>query len=251
MSRRVIAHMVVRNEAQRYLEVVLHALVPLVEAIHVYDDLSSDDTVALALDNGARVTRRPPLVPSWAVDEGGFRQGAWRAMEEEMRPCPGDWILAIDADEILVASVPLAWAIDAAEAAGACAVVIPIPEVFELIPAAHHFGHALPMVRVDGFWKDLSAPRLVAYQEGGTFKRQRLACGSVPQYALSGQHLTGALDIELLHLGYATLEDRWDKYRRYAGAPGHNPAHIESILKTPWLVPWHGGTMAVWRGRRG
>lgn len=244
--------MVVRNEAQRYLEVVLTALVPHVDEVHVYDDLSSDDTVAMALANGARVTRRPPLVPSWAMDEGGFRQGAWWAMEEEMRPCPGDWILAIDADEILI--VPndgLTPAIAGAADQGACAVVVPIPEVFELVPAAHHFRYALPMLRVDGFWKDLSAPRLVAYQEGGTFKRQRLACGPVPQYAVKGPQLTDAHGVELLHLGYADPQDRRDKYQRYAGEPGHSSAHIDSILKTPWLVPWEGGTLAIWRGRRG
>lgn len=243
--------MVVRNEASRYLEVVLTALIPHVDELHVYDDLSSDDTVALALANGARVTRRPPLVPSMAMDEGGFRQGAWWAMEEEMRPHHGDWILAIDADEVLVASVPLAWPIDAAENSDACAVVLPIPEVFELVPAADRPGYVQPMVRTDGFWKDLSAPRLVAYQEGGTFKRQKLACGSVPQYAAKGKQLTGALDIALLHLGYADADDRREKHRRYAGVPGHSSAHIDSILKTPWLAPWEGGTMAIWRGRRG
>lgn len=249
MSRRLLAQMVVRNEANRYLEAVLESVSWAVDGIHVYDDLSTDTSMVLAMDAGATVTRRPPLVPSFAENESKFRQGAWMAMEERLRPAPGDWILAIDADELLIAPDGLGPAIDAAEDAGASAVVVPIPEAFHLRHLAD--GRILPMVRTDGFWPTLTGVRLVAFEGGGRFRDQPLACGSVPTYVSAGAQSAATHGVELLHLGYVSPEDRRQKHQRYAGRVGHNAAHVASILTTPFLKPWAGGDVQVWRGTRG
>jgi glycosyltransferase involved in cell wall biosynthesis len=242
MSRRLIAHMVTRNEAGRYLDCVLAALQPHVDDIHVYDDLSTDDTPLLAASHGAWVTRRPPIVPSFLVHEGAFRQAAWQAMEHAVLPCPGDWVLCIDADEVLVAPDGLVPAIDAA---GGCAsVVLPIPEVYSLGDG----GQVL--IRTDGFWAGLEAPRLLAYQGGGLFRSAPLACGATPTYPYD--HVQSRLNqgAQLLHLGYLDPLDRIDKHNRYAGRTGHSAAHVGSILGRPTLVAWSGPAVDVWRGRR-
>lgn len=243
---RLHAVLVARNEADRYLDAVLSCLpTPL---IHVYDDASTDKTVALARSHGAVVTERPAWQPSFAEHEGRFRQAAWGAFEAALTPQLGDWVLALDCDEFLVApgdvAEAVATAMIAADVMWAGAVDVPIPEVFEVRDDG-------PYVRKDGFWASLSAPRLFRYRERGRFKNQPAGCGSVPTYVDMGMAIDGG-GVALAHYGYATAEDRRAKYDRYMAMPshGHNPAHIHSILSTPRVEPLGLPAPVVWRGRR-
>lgn len=242
MSRRLLAHMVVRNEASRYLDCVLSALRPHVQAIHVYDDLSTDATPVLAAAYGARVSRRLPSVPTFLAHEGEFRQAAWHTFEEELRPCSEDWVLCLDADEVLVAPDGLGAAIGAA---GLCpSVSVPIPEVFGQAEG----GGVL--IRVDGFWAGLEQPRLLRYREGGAFRNAAMGCGSTPSYPGVDVRSMVSAGMQLLHVGYLDPLDRIDKHNRYAGRSGHSAAHISSILTKPTLEPWTGPPVDIWRGRR-
>jgi hypothetical protein len=236
--------MVVRDEADRYLECVFAALVPHVDVLHVYDDLSHDGSDLMALEAGAVVTRRTPLVRTFAEHEGIFRQTAWDAFAEAVRPCPGDWVLAIDADEVLIAPQGLSAAIDAAESEGAAAVSVPIPEAFE------RDDDGGMLVRTDGFWGGLSAPRLFRFRDGGAFRRVLMGCGSAPTYVHADPPATDNLGVQLLHLGYLDATDRKEKHDRYAGRPGHSAAHVSSILTRPTVTRWNGPRVDVWRGRR-
>jgi hypothetical protein len=232
--------MVTRNEAARYLQSVLRALSPWVDVMHVHDDRSDDDTVGLALAEGAACTRRDPDAASFATSEGVFRQDAWRAFEVACAPEPDDWVLAIDADELLVVEeAPPRYV---AANAGAGSVVLPIPEVFRLDSdgTAH--------VRTDALWSGLRAPRLFVYQAGATFPAVPLACGSWPTYVSSRPQSTANEGIALAHLGYADRDDRLDKFRRYYNRPGHSAAHIASILTPPRLEPYR--PLTAWRGVR-
>lgn len=230
-----------RNESHRYLTMVLKALRPHVDVIHLYDDRSSDDTVELAQDLGAVCSVRLPGLPSFADNEAAFREAGWRDFERVCVPVPADWILAVDADELLVAPQGLGAAIDAAGPVGA--VSLAIPEVFAV-------ADGVPMIRVDGYWRGLEAPRLFTYLEGGQFRPPpQVACGAVPSYVNQGVQSREAAGVTLLHLGYLDPDDRAGKFRRYAGLPGHSKAHINSILRPPTLMVWPGGPINVWRGR--
>jgi hypothetical protein len=55
-----------------------------------------------------------------------------------------------------------------------------------------------------------------------------MACGSEPLYARKNP--ANQFDIKMLHFGYATEEDRLEKYDRYISRPGHNISHIKSIV---------------------
>lgn len=245
MSKPVVhAILVARNEADRYLDAVLAALPTT--SVHLYDDRSTDDTVAIAEARGATVTVRPEGQSSFVQHEGSFRQAAWRAFEAGLKPQEGDWVLAVDCDEFLVApedvSETLRNAIYGAEVLWAGAVSIPIPEVFEVRANG-------PYARVDGFWRDLSAPRLFRYRRNARFNPRAAACGSEPTYV----RLSHAIDsggLALAHYGYATAEDRRAKYDRYMAMAnhGHNPVHIHSILTTPVVRPLGCRAPAVWRG---
>ena len=227
---RVIAHLVARNEADRYLDSVLAALPT--PYVHLYDDQSTDDTVAIAQRRGAQVRRRPEIVPAFMDDEGAFRQAAWDSMVDTMRPEAGDWVLALDCDEFLVGDGDLAdvvsEAILAAQEAGAVGIQLPIPEIWDI-------SRGEPWQRLDGFWAGLAAPRLFAYRPLGRFRRAVLGCGSVPTYVTQGYLSPHTYGLAIAHLGYADVEDRSQKYQRYAGTPGHNPAHILSIRTAPLL----------------
>jgi len=238
----VYAHMVTRNEEYRYLDCVLAAARRFVDVIHVHDDLSTDDTRGLAMIGGTVVTMRDVDEPAFASDEGAFRQAAWTAFERSCGPAVGDWVLALDADELLVGGIGLPSAIREAAAIGAKAVNLPIPEVFRLDDDGTAF------VRTDGAWRGQEAPRLFSYLRGGRFRQVTMACGSTPTYVDDGLVLAENYRVELAHLGYATVEDRQDKFRRYYGQPGHSMAHVASILTQPTLEPYH--QVPAWRGRR-
>lgn len=240
MSRPIFAHMVVRNEAGRYLQAVLRALAGGgVTHVHVYDDASTDHTVALAEAEGAVVTKGGA---DFLEHEGRCRFVAWLAFELAMAPEAGDWVLAVDADEILV-TTDLAAEVEAAVAArpGVVSLEVPIPEVFDL-------DDGVPLIRTDGFWATLAQPRLFRYAPGGTFRDAPLACGSVPTYAARAS--ARARDVQLLHLGYLDPADRTAKFNRYYGKAGHSMAHISSIVLPGRRKRWFGPHPPIWRGER-
>jgi glycosyltransferase involved in cell wall biosynthesis len=231
-----VGHLVVRNECDRYLPRVLAWLSQITDAIHVYDDHSTDGTPIVCEAFGAIVTRRGEAIPSFYEDEGRYRAAAWHAMEQALAPDHDTWVLVIDADEFLVArtakGIGLAVAADIAEAetAGATAIRVPVAEVWAL-----HDGAAL--VRVDGLWNKIDGIRLVRYQAGGEFADRREACGSAPAYAAT---LGKSTRLQLLHFGYAGPADRAARLERYSRGTGHNPRHVASIATPPTLMPWMG-----------
>lgn len=86
--------MIVKNEAAR-LAATLRVARPLVDELVIVDTGSSDDTVAVAESFGAKLSafefRRP--------DFAGARN-------QSLAQATGDWILVLDADELLTESAP-------------------------------------------------------------------------------------------------------------------------------------------------
>ena len=92
----LLAMLVVRNEADRFLQPVLDRLSILVDGIVILDDASTDHTPALCRAH-PRVVRFERLsAPLFFHDEAKLREKLWHLTVE---PQPG-LILAIDADEI-------------------------------------------------------------------------------------------------------------------------------------------------------
>ena len=237
--RRVIGHMVVRNELDRYLKHTLGWLRQLVDTLVVYDDNSTDGTAGYLQETCVPLAVRPPAVPSFMNDEGKFRQAAWHAMENLAHPEPGDWVLVVDADEFLVAQDPstaysrvrhlLTTEIDRAATHGKTAVTFQVAEVYDPKPT---------QIRIDGFWGTILAPRLVAWQPNARFRPKTQGGGAVPAIAPGTDQI--ATDLALLHYGYARSVDRHTRYDRYNGTAGHNPRHVQSINGRPELRPWCG-----------
>lgn len=227
----------VRNEADRYLYECVAWHLAFLDDLFVYDDQSTDDSAAIARQLGAHVETRPDNVVPFAHNEGEFRQASREAFEIAMSPDPGDWVLAIDADEFLVVprgmntSFLLRYTANALTVNHSVGCRLPVREVF----AVNEFG--VPMIRTDGFWGDITGLRFFQYRTGGRFTNRKLACGSTPFYV---EPVEDTDCLELLHYGYARHEDRIDKHNRYFGQPGHNGTHIDSILGEPILATWAG-----------
>ena len=227
---RVVAHMVTRNEAGRYLKLVLDQLRLFgFDMVTVYDDRSTDKTLEVALSAGAMVQVRSAGVPPFADDESAFRQAAWSWM---MRFAQPDVVLSIDADELLMAKTTDLRACLRAAATEAQAKPWRLDKA-ELWSIGDDW---VPRQRVDGLWKGISDVRLVP---GGDtpFQVKRLAGGTVPdRWFDDGCPRTCGL-LSIAHLGYLSGVDREEKYARYRGRMGHNPRHVASILTTPTLEP--------------
>jgi hypothetical protein len=208
----LIAHLVARNEADRYLTDCLSALAPLVDHIHLFDDKSTDATPFIARDLGAEVYTRPDGCPSFLDHEGLFRQAAW----ESMGTLPeGSWVVCLDADEFLTADPrPHAWGSPKR---------LKVREVFDIRDGE-------PMVRIDGFWDRIEAARLAPWTPHSAFPDRAMGCGSLPLAVSQGPFETLS-EPQILHYGYVRPEDREDKLRRYRSRPGHNPKHVASITK--------------------
>lgn len=222
---RILANMVVRNEADRYLYSCLQQLTVQVDGVAVYDDGSTDDTPLVASDLGALVATQKDSSLAFSINESAARQAAWDWMEESLLPEDGDWILLIDADEYLDERPGELRSV--AEDTDADGVIMPIHEVFGVST------DGCPLVRTDGLWNTISGLRFVRWRPGGHIPEKSLACGSAPSYALHSM-----LSVErpaILHYGYVKPEDRHSKYERYAGREGHNPEHVRSILSVPTL----------------
>jgi hypothetical protein len=240
---RVIGHVVTRNEMDRWLKSALPWLFEICDGnVAVYDDQSDDDIETYAGQLGVSFLRRPDGMPSFSDNEGHFRWAGWQAMERAFRPRRGDWILAVDADELLVTNqagcgldevrLLLADAIGEAEERNQPSVSFEVAEVF----AFDDMGW--PLVRTDGYWGGITACRLAKWEPQGIFDPRKEGGGSLP--SSWSRAINAHEHLELLHLGYARPEDRIAKHHRYRTGTGHNRRHVESILGRPDLSYWIG-----------
>lgn len=245
---RIVASLVVKNEADRYLKEFLKWNSQWWDDLFVFDDASSDSTRLICSGYG-EVVRCHFSVNPFMRNEGEFRSAGWAAMEERMDLKEGDFVFSIDADEFLVGTnkgpdsirdLLERLAVRLTEE-GKNAANIDIPEVWDT---------CLPLsIRKDGLWTNKKLPRLTKYFRGGEFRNQAMACGSTPTYSYQNM-LEGDFDVSLLHFGYAKEQDRIDRYDRYTSLVnhGHNPTHILSILSNPTTKKWVGGeTPRLWQ----
>ncbi|HHT48739.1 MAG TPA: glycosyltransferase [Firmicutes bacterium] len=231
-KRAVLAMMVVRNEADRYLKPVLDRLGSTVDGIVVLDDASTDRTPELCRAHPQVIRFERLTTPLFTQDEAQLRQRLW-AFTVELNPT---WILALDADELLAASFARALPTFCAQTR------------FDLISfPVYHFWGNFRQYRVDHRWHPARARTacLHRYQKSRHYHwaPRRLHCGRFPQEA----YLTPKLNsgIPLLHLGYADPVAPAIKYRRYLELDPRGElcplAHYRSILNPrPALKRWTG-----------
>ena len=224
---RVFCHMVVGpGEADRYLSSVLDRCLLWADVVHVTLDSRAgseeQDIVSLRADMWER------LSISWEDHEGRFRGEAWRMLElSDIEP--GDFVVCLDADEVIVEN----------------AIVKPAAKEFpgHVVPFRFHEMWTSNLYRTDGHWKPYPGGIMFPYMKNGYFQDKAVACGREPTYAtlLPRAKIVG----NVLHYGYATDADRHAKYERYMRIDGgkyHSLTHLQSIASTnPTLESWNKG----------
>jgi len=230
-TQQVYAMMPVRNEAGRFLPLVLKRLSQLVAGIVILDDASDDATPDLCKNEPAVIKYHRLPSPLFMTNESNFRQMLWD-MTVQLKP---DWIMAVDADEIFENTIhqelPLLLKTDAD--------LVRFPII--------HFWGDLCHYRVDGWWNPIYTKTacLYRYRPGLTYhwSNRRLHCGRFPIEAYMAPATTSRT--RLLHLGYARKEEHPLKLRRYLENDPNGRfcpvSHYNSIVASrPKLRPWRG-----------
>lgn len=224
---RIHVSMIVRNEMERHLVRAVECAVQIASRndghVIVTDDASTDATPDFM--RGVTDHLQVHEEPMFLVHEGRARQSHYDFMSQFVHP--GDWVLALDADETMNRVDLVGERVRDAIRTGCGLVLTPQVELWSEDP---------PMQRMDGYWNTMTAMRLYEFRTGGRITDKEMASWSVPDYALA-QRRTGLKQngLDLLHWGYSREPDRRIKYDRYINRSGHNPRFIRSILEPPVL----------------
>ena len=224
----IIAQIVARNEESRYLEKVLKNVSQHVDKIVFTDDCSTDNTAEIAAGYAHVYKNKESL---FAVHEGQLRYGAWKNLENHAKV--GDWILAIDADEMLFTKDNKSLSEVLATSA------------FDVVNVRRYEMWNDTQYRADKMWAPHNTFRIFRFLKQGVYKDKKLACGSEPTYVedwVRRRNYWLHSEIFMQHLGYARDEDKQAKYDRYMTLDKgqfHNIVHLESIIdKNPVLLNW-------------
>lgn len=226
----LIAQMVVKNEADRFLVPVLDALSKATDKIVITDDGSTDNTIEIAQLYTDIIYRNKESM--FSVNEGQLRQGAWDNLTNHAKE--DDWILCIDADEIIhfdKLKVPLEkWLAQTR---------------YDILGIKFFHMWNETQFRFDKAWRPNIGTRLFRFRDGGKFVQRRLACGSEPTYIqemIRHRRFMQDPGIHIQHMGYVRDEDKIMKHERYMKLDQgdfHALAHIESIIDpNPRLLEW-------------
>lgn len=228
---KIIAQMVGRNEANKYLPEVLERLKSQVDEIVFTDDCSDDNTAEIA-SKYANVYKTPK--PMFTTHEGRLRRYAWLNLENHATE--GDWIIAIDCDEMLYDSSDITKT-DIRQ-------ILNSSEKDVVNVRFYHMWNDT-QYRVDKLWAPNNSSRIFRFMSGAMFRDRALACGSEPTYVtdlINQRNYFVNSNLIMQHLGYIKDEDKQSKYERYSTLDGgefHALNHINSITDpNPVLINW-------------
>ncbi len=230
-DNKLTAMIQVRNEATRYLKRVLDDLSTYVDAIVILDDDSTDDTVATCQSYAKVVSLGRSPSSMYGVNEAALKQ---RLFRRTVATHP-DWILAIDADEMLEdkAKTQLRTLINQTQ--------------FDWYGFRfYHFWNSLTHYRVDKLWAPVQyGPRLFRYIPNAQYvwNNQALHGGSLPVNLVSDFPGDNS-ELRIKHYGYAgTLDEIKKKYDFYIQRDPNSQfgprSHYDSMLdEHPVLERW-------------
>jgi len=211
---RIVAQMIVRNEENRYLDPVIPKILDVVDKLIIIDDASTDNTVAICRGFKKTVVRESKE-RRWLTDESSLRGELWEYVREQ-KP---DWVLSLDADEVLDAN-SFNW-----------------DKVFksERDWLAVHFYEMWNdrQYRTDGFWSTTITP-IFRFQDCPFGWKHKFHCPRFPQsMSKNGGFLEG---IRVQHLAYLKDEDKKNKSEFYCRRNlGGSLKHAKTILDEPEL----------------
>lgn len=228
-EHKVTLMLMVRNEGDRFLREMLESVKPIIDEAVILDDASSDDTVKIIKE--ILSNKKILLLQN---KQSGFskeyknRKKLWKATVST-KP---DWILALDADEIL----------DPAAA-----------DIFPALldnPSVDAFGFYWYNMwdkihyRLDDLWKVNPQIALIRFQPKFhyRFNHKKQHCGRFPSNVYDLYDYCN-FPLKIKHLGWMRDEDKKNKYQRYIKLDPkgkyNSLAQYESILdKAPNLIKY-------------
>jgi len=227
----IFAQMVGKNESSRFLQPVLERVKNQVDKIIFTDDCSTDNTAEIAAQYAEVYVNKESL---FATNEGLLRANAWKNLEQHASE--GDWVIAIDCDEMLY---------DINNLSSNDIRVVLDKSPFDVVNVRFYHMWNRSQYRVDKLWAPNNSSRIFRFKTDGQFLDRKLACGSEPTYVIEdikrrNYWLNSGLIMQ--HLGYVNDDDKQNKYMRYMNLDKgefHNIKHIESIIDAnPILINW-------------
>ena len=232
-GNKITLSMIVKNEEGRYLKEMLNSVKGHIDEAVIIDDGSSDNTINMCRE----ILKDIPVHiiqndKSMFASEVELRKKQW---SETIKTNP-DWILNLDADEILEDGF---WD-KAQELLNNKDNDVYSFRLYDMWNETHY--------REDQYWNahQIYRPFLMRYQPGFhyTWNETPQHCGRFPVNTFSFPRATSEFRVK--HLGWATKEDRADKYTRYQrldpDAIYGIKEQYDSIMDThPSLIKWEAG----------
>ena len=226
---KLVAMMLTRNEANRYLKWTIPSLLSFCDEVRVIDDDSVDGTHNILRDYGCIVKRNDR--PMFFEHEGRARN-ALLDFALEGKP---DYLFAVDADEIVADGDAIRDAlISRTSASGVWNLTME-----EVWKADERFLYE----RVDGQWGSRKCPVLfevpARIPSNWRIADRALACGREPMPVAKAGVRRAPVVTSLFHLGWANeseRETRYDRYVKHDGGAFHASAHLNSIMFGDELV---------------
>jgi len=229
-GNKITLSMIVKNEAGRYLQQLLQSLIGRIDAAVIIDDGSSDNTVNMCRE----ILKGIPVHiiqndKSMFASEVELRKKQWR---ETIKTNP-DWILNLDADEMLEDGF---WD-EAQKLINKQNYDLYCFRLYDMWNETHY--------REDKYWHahNIYRPFLMRYQPDFNYVWHETPqhCGRFPVNIFSFPQ--AASEYRVKHFGWATPEDRVEKYKRYQfldpDAIYGIREQYDSILDTnPNLIKW-------------
>ena len=214
----LIAEMLVRNEADRYLKEVLTDLETYVDKIIILDNDSIDDTYKIC-QSFNKVIKLEKSDIDFKIDELGLRSHLLNMSKDIAED--SNWIIAIDADEIFEDKFK--------------------QDVRDLMSKQENnwysfeicmFWRGRTHYRIDKLWRTLHAQRMFKYIKDSDYKlpNKKFGCGHLP---ISIRALKGeATKYRMKHLGYADPDDIRKKYDYYMNQDPEGKFHVLNHIKS-------------------
>lgn len=222
----IIGGMLVKNESNRWLKQVCEQMKNLCDVVIIVDDKSSDNTIEICKKYGFKINMSVESL--WETNEVEQRKKLFDLCLSERKDI-FDWILILDADEIIYDTKNLKKHMK----------ILPLHingfgfKLFDMWSSTHY--------RDDMFWQAHTKYWPMAVRifdtENLQWNNSRLHCGRFP---ITNLYLHQSL-YKIKHMGWSTENDRIKKYKRYMKIDGCGKygwlEQYKSILdKNPRLV---------------
>jgi hypothetical protein len=216
--------MVGAGELERYLNVTVPALLEHCDEVTVRCEGDAEISYLENLDD--QRVHAFQAEPSFFGDEGTSRNEllAWTMQRVDA----GDWILSIDADELVT---------DGQRLRQACETQCPIVTL-DMQECWRVTDDGLA-IREDGGWHAHAVPICFRVPDRldneWRIRDKQLACGREPLavQSLHRQHCSEPSGADIIHLGWSNRAERQQRYQRYAvndGGRFHANQHLRSIM---------------------